>query len=145
MIGYAEASAQVANADLPVLKKKSPVKKPHKAPPEKLRGPGIGPEPSLIRRPPPDVTPRLTAGGYVFPVAGSSSFVDTFGAPRGTIVRLASRRGHLRGAWIADLAVADGMVFSVGWNRVGGWRLWLRRPRGERVLLRRISPFSPAM
>ena len=24
------------------------------------------------------------------------------------------------------LAVADGTVFSVGWNDIGGWRLWLR-------------------
>ena len=34
------------------------------------------------------------------------------------------------------LAVADGTVFSVGWNDIGGWRLWLRDRARERVLLR---------
>jgi murein DD-endopeptidase MepM/ murein hydrolase activator NlpD len=147
MIGYAEASAQAANADPPVLKKKPAVKKPRKAPAKKkVRGPGIGPElPSLIRRPPPDVTPRLTAGGYVFPVYGSSSFVDTFGAPRGTI---ASGWHHGEDIFAAlgspILAVADGTVFSVGWNRVGGWRLWLRDREGNEFYYAHLSAYSPA-
>ena len=147
MIGYAEASAQAPLVAAPVLQKKSaPVKKPRKAPAKKVRGPGIGPElPSLIRRPPPDVTPRLTAGGYVFPVFGQSSFVDTFGAPRGTIIS-----GWHHGADIFAplgaplLAIADGTVFSVGWNRVGGWRLWLRDREGNEFYYAHLSAFSPA-
>ena len=149
MIGYAEASAQAPLVEAPpVLQKKStPAKKPRKAPAKKkVRGPGIGPElPSLIRRPPPDVTPRLTAGGYVFPVYGSSSFVDTFGAPRGTI---ASGWHHGEDIFAAlgspILAVADGTVFSVGWNRVGGWRLWLRDREGNEFYYAHLSAFSPA-
>jgi hypothetical protein len=148
MIGYAEASAQAPLVDAPpVLQRKSPVKKPRKAPAKKkVRGPGIGPElPSLIRRPPPDVTPRLTAGGYVFPVFGQSSFVDTFGAPRGTI---ASGWHHGQDIFAPLgaplLAVADGTVFSVGWNRVGGWRLWLRDREGNEFYYAHLSAFSPA-
>ena len=149
MIGYAEASAQAADADPPVLKKKpTPVKKPRQPAPakKKVRGPGVGPElPSLVRRPPPEVTPQLTAGRYVFPVYGQSSFVDTFGAPRASI---ASGWHHGQdifaplGAPI--LAVADGTVFSVGWNRVGGWRLWLRDREGNEFYYAHLSAFSPA-
>jgi len=149
MIGYAEASAQAGLEDeLPVLKKKSATAKTRRKAPakKKVRGPGIGPElPSLIRRPPPDVVPRLTAGGYVFPVYGQSSFVDTFGAPRGTI---ASGWHHGQdifaplGAPI--LAVADGTVFSVGWNQVGGWRLWLRDREGNEFYYAHLSAYSPA-
>lgn len=149
MIGYAEASAQAALVEAPpVLQKKSTaVKKPRKAPAKKkVRGPGIGPElPSLIRRPPSDVMPRLTAGGYVFPVYGSSSFVDTFGAPRGTIVSGWHHGEDIFAPLGAPLlAVADGTVFSVGWNRVGGWRLWLRDREGNEFYYAHLSAFSPA-
>jgi murein DD-endopeptidase MepM/ murein hydrolase activator NlpD len=147
MIGYAEASAQAALEEAPpVLRKKSSAKQRKAPAKKKVRGPGIGPElPSLIRRPPPDVTPRLTAGRYVFPVYGQSSFVDTFGAPRGTI---ASGWHHGQdifaplGAPI--LAIADGTVFSVGWNRVGGWRLWLRDHEGNEFYYAHLSAYSPA-
>ena len=74
--------------------RKSP---PKRAPPEPVVP---GPKPSQVKaggtksssrapepapgfppvRQPPDVTPKLTAGGYVFPVYGPSSFTDTFGS-----------------------------------------------------------------
>jgi murein DD-endopeptidase MepM/ murein hydrolase activator NlpD len=149
IIGYAEASAQVPLVEEPRAIRKREQPRKQITPPRKkkeVRGPGVGPEvPSLVRRPPPDVTPRLTAGGYVFPVYGPSSFVDTFGAPRATI---ASGWHHGEdifaplGAPI--LAVADGTVFSVGWNRVGGWRLWLRDREGNEFYYAHLSAFSPA-
>jgi murein DD-endopeptidase MepM/ murein hydrolase activator NlpD len=148
IIGYAEASAQVSLEDrAPVLRKreKTAPKRPAKPKPA-VRGPGIGPEtPSLVRRTPPPVTPRLTAGRYVFPVYGNSSFGDTFGAPRASI---ASGWHHGEdifaplGAPI--LAVADGTVFSVGWNNVGGWRLWLRDRGGNEFYYAHLSAYSPA-
>jgi murein DD-endopeptidase MepM/ murein hydrolase activator NlpD len=152
MVGYAEASAEAAEAVAPVLRPKTKPKRRAAKPPKKpkpkpaVRGPGIGPEvPPLTRRPPPDVTPGLSPGGYVFPVYGPSSFGDTFGAPRYTV---ASGWHHGEdifaqlGAPI--LAVADGTVFSVGWNRVGGYRLWLRDRGGNEFYYAHLSAYSPA-
>jgi murein DD-endopeptidase MepM/ murein hydrolase activator NlpD len=149
MVGYAEASAQtdvVVKTErkhklIPVQPKR---KKPVQAMKQK-RGPGVGPEvPSLILRPPDDVTPRLTAGGYVFPVYGPSSFTDTYGAPRGDV---ASGWHHGEDIFAPLgtplLAVADGTVFSVGWNHLGGWRLWLRDHEGNEFYYAHLSAFSP--
>ena len=41
------------------------------------------------------------------------------------------------------LAVADGTVFSVGWNDVGGYRLWLRDRAGNQFYYAHLSAFSP--
>jgi murein DD-endopeptidase MepM/ murein hydrolase activator NlpD len=150
MVGYAESAAQAAVAKAPPLQRKAPPpkrsQKPAKPKKKQAHGPGVGPEtPSLVRKPPPDVTPPLSPGGYVFPVYGPSSFGDTFGAPRATI---ASGWHHGEdifaplGAPI--LAVADGTVFSVGWNKVGGWRLWLRDHGGNEFYYAHLSAYSPA-
>ena len=65
------------------------------------------------------VQPKLTAGRYVFPVYGPTSYVDTFGAGRADVsyhhgVDIFGQLGQ------PLIAVADGTVFSVGWNRIGG-------------------------
>jgi murein DD-endopeptidase MepM/ murein hydrolase activator NlpD len=95
-------------------------------------------------RQPPAVTPKLTAGGYVFPVYGPSSFTDTFGALRGDI----SSGWHHGDDIFAPLgapllAVASGTVFSVGWNKIGGNRLWLRDGQGNLFYYAHLSAFSP--
>ena len=41
------------------------------------------------------------------------------------------------------LAVADGTVFSVGWNDIGGYRLWLRDRQGNQFYYAHLSAFSP--
>ena len=41
------------------------------------------------------------------------------------------------------LACADGTVFSVGWNDVGGNRLWLRDSQGNEFYYAHLSAFSP--
>jgi murein DD-endopeptidase MepM/ murein hydrolase activator NlpD len=97
-----------------------------------------------IRSVPPDVIPRLTATGYVFPVYGQASFSNTFGAPRGAYV----------GGWhhgedifaplgAPVLAVANGIVYSVGWNKVGGLRFWLQDSSGNEFYYAHLSAFSP--
>ncbi len=91
----------------------------------------------------PDVTPKLTAGGYVFPVYGPSAYGDTFGAPRGDV----SGGWHHGDDIFAPLgapvlAVADGTVFSVGWNDVGGYRLWLRDRGGNEFYYAHLSAYT---
>jgi murein DD-endopeptidase MepM/ murein hydrolase activator NlpD len=143
MVGYAEAAAKVDIAKpepkRPAPKRKQPVKKP-------VQAPGLGAEtPSFNVQPPPDVTPRLTAGGYVFPVYGPCSFGDTFGAPRPWITS-GWHHGEDIFAQLGTplLAVADGTVFSVGWNDLGGYRLWLRDRDGNEFYYAHLSAFSPS-
>ena len=100
--------------------------------------------PAPVRQPP-DVTPKLTAGGYVFPVYGPSSFIDTFGTmARRHLERLASRRRHVcstRRAVARD-CVRD-HVFS---GLEQGRRQSLLAPRrsGKSLLLRAsLFAFSP--
>ena len=86
----------------------------------------------------------LTAGGYVFPVYGPSSFSDTFGAARGDL----SSGWHHGDDIFAPLgapvlAVASGTVFSVGWNVIGGNRLWLRDGQGNLFYYAQLSAFTP--
>jgi murein DD-endopeptidase MepM/ murein hydrolase activator NlpD len=92
---------------------------------------------------PPIVTPPLGSGDRAFPVYGTSGFGDTFGAARGDVP----------GGWhhgddiFAELgtpvlACADGVVFSVGWNRVGGWRLWLVDAEGNEFYYAHLSGYS---
>jgi murein DD-endopeptidase MepM/ murein hydrolase activator NlpD len=97
---------------------------------------------SVFRLPPTDVSAPLSPAGYVFPVYGPSSFIDTFGAARAGV-------GWHHGQDIFAplgaplLAVADGTVFSVGWNDLGGYRLWLRDRQGNQFYYAHLSAFSP--
>ena len=149
MVGYAEAAAKAVIAEKPApnhnRRAKAPPRAVKKHAQKKPKAPPVAPEkPSLTIRPPPDVTPRLTAGGYVFPVYGPSSFGDSFGAPRGD---LASGWHHGVDVFgqIGEplLAVADGTVFSVGWNDIGGYRLWLRDKAGNEFYYAHLSAYSP--
>ena len=40
------------------------------------------------------------------------------------------------------VAVADGTVFAVGWNRVGGWRLWLRDRSGNAFYYAHLAGYT---
>jgi murein DD-endopeptidase MepM/ murein hydrolase activator NlpD len=126
--------------------------------PSRLKGPNgltgptsadlVPPEPNQgknalpgIVLPPPSVTPKLTAGGYVFPVYGPSGYSDTFGAPRADVTY---HHGDDIFAPLGApiLAVADGTVFSVGWEKIGGNRLWLRDGQGNEFYYAHLSAFS---
>jgi murein DD-endopeptidase MepM/ murein hydrolase activator NlpD len=149
MIGYAEAGAKHTPAPTVAPKPKPQPQtgstKRKKKQPKQPQRTGVGPEkPNLTIRPPPDVTPRLTAGGYVFPVYGPSSFGDTFGAPRGDIVSGWHHGEDIFGQLGEPLlAVADGTIFSVGWNDIGGYRLWLRDKAGNEFYYAHLSAYSP--
>jgi murein DD-endopeptidase MepM/ murein hydrolase activator NlpD len=150
MIGYAEAGAKAAAAEkvIPKPKPNRQMRTTNRKKPtsnKQAQRPRAAPEkPSLTIRPPPDVTPRLTAGGYVFPVYGPSSFGDTFGAPRGDIVSGWHHGEDIFGQLGTPLlAVADGTIFSVGWNDIGGYRLWLRDKAGNEFYYAHLSAYSP--
>ncbi|HYY75703.1 MAG TPA: M23 family metallopeptidase [Gaiellaceae bacterium] len=124
--------------------KQEPQPKPPPPPREPLPPPpGASPEPPpIVREPPADVDPQLTAGGYVFPVYGPASFSDDFSAAR------AFTGWHHGNDIFAPLgapvlAVADGTLFLVGWNDVGGNRLWLRDRAGNEFYYAHLSAYSP--
>jgi murein DD-endopeptidase MepM/ murein hydrolase activator NlpD len=97
-----------------------------------------------VRTGPPNVHVALSGQGYVFPVFGTVSFGDTFGAPRPDVP----------GGWhhgedifapkgTPVLAVANGTVYSIGWNDLGGYRLWLRDRQGNQFYYAHLSAYSP--
>ena len=151
-VGYAEASVQAPPkaSPKPAPKPKQGIQaasktKARKAPEPAKPIPGIPPE-QLPRKLPPDIHPKLapTPNGYVFPVYGPSSYTDTFRA----------FRSDVPGGWhhgddifaplgAPVLAVARGTVFSVGWNDIGGNRLWLRDQYGNQFYYAHLSAYTP--
>src|SRR5262249_52445567 len=83
----------------------------------------------------------LPPGRYVFPVDGPASYSDTFGAAR-------SDTGWHHGDDIFAplgtplVAVADGILLKVGWNAVGGNRLWIRDQWGNYFYYAHLSGFA---
>jgi murein DD-endopeptidase MepM/ murein hydrolase activator NlpD len=138
----ATASPPVAPPATPAVTVPSRPVVPASAPREPGGSPILGAPPELVR-PAPAVSAQLTSGGYVFPVFGPSSFGDTFGAPRADV---ASGWHHGEDIFAPLgtplLAVADGTVFSVGWNDIGGWRLWLRDAAGNEFYYAHLSAYS---
>jgi murein DD-endopeptidase MepM/ murein hydrolase activator NlpD len=110
-------------------------------PPEPKGGVDGAPGPPVFKRPPPGIDAELTPGRYVFPIFGPVGFGDTFGAVRAST-------GWHHGEDIFGqlgqpiLAVTDGTIFSVGWNDVGGYRLWLRDRSGNQFYYAHLSAYS---
>ena len=152
LVGYADAFAEAAVAPPPTKRRPvKPVKKPvppdDRVRPKKEKsddGDADGVQPGKV----PPLLPvpqgldvRLTSGRYVFPVYGAAGFSDTFGAGR-------ADTGWHHGEDIFAplgapiLAVTDGTVFSVGWNDIGGLRVWLRDRYGNEFYYAHLSAFS---
>ena len=142
-VGYAEVNVQA-----PAPKRQNPV-----APgePKKSKGP-VAPETSrhghgsgpVLPGSPLTAQPLLGAPGYVFPVYGPVSFTDTYGAFRGDVPGNWHHGDDIFAPLGAPiLACADGIVFSIGWNTVGGNRLWLRDSAGNEFYYAHLSAFSP--
>jgi hypothetical protein len=156
LIGYAEAAAEAPPA----------AEEPPPAPPDGgepgsspdgdgpdasplPQEPTLGPPgatrsgpPAIVLNPPPGVQPQITGQGYVFPVYGPASFTNDFAASR------ANTGWHHGNDIFAPLgapvlAVADGTLFLVGWNGVGGHRLWLRDGQGNEYYYAHLSAYSP--
>jgi murein DD-endopeptidase MepM/ murein hydrolase activator NlpD len=134
-VGYAEAAATAPKSS------SSPVPPPLPPPPS-MPPPPSHPAPPPVNPAPSGVKPQLTAKGYVFPVYGPSSFSDDFGAPR------ADTAWHHGNDIFAPpgapvLAVADGTLFLVGWNAIGGNRFWVRDLQGNEFYYAHLSAYSP--
>jgi hypothetical protein len=79
----------------------------------------------------------------VFPVYGASSFGDTFGTPRSDVPGGWHHGDDIFAPLGAPLlACASGTIFSVGWNKIGGNRLWLRDRQGNEFYYAHLSAFS---
>ncbi|HEY4621429.1 MAG TPA: M23 family metallopeptidase [Gaiellaceae bacterium] len=92
----------------------------------------------------PDVSARLSSGGFVFPVYGTASFGDSFGGPRPNVPG-GWHHGEdiFAAAGTPLLAVADGTLHTIGFNRIGGYRLWLRDTQGNEFYYAHLSAYSP--
>jgi murein DD-endopeptidase MepM/ murein hydrolase activator NlpD len=141
-LGYAEAG--VGNPGAPPVARSKPAQKAQAV----SAGPLPGDRPQLLPRVtgplvgvPQFVTPELTAGPYVFPVYGPTSFADVYAAYSSDA---SFNHGDDLGGALGQpvVAVADGTVFSIGWNRVGGNKLWLRDHQGNLFYYSRLAAFS---
>jgi murein DD-endopeptidase MepM/ murein hydrolase activator NlpD len=87
------------------------------------------------------VQPKLTAGRYVFPVYGPTSYIDTFGAHRADVTY--HHGDDIFGTLGQPLvACTDGIVFSVGFNKIGGNRLWIVDKAGNQFYYAHLSAFA---
>jgi murein DD-endopeptidase MepM/ murein hydrolase activator NlpD len=139
LVGYAEAAASAPKAQPP---KANPVPPPAPEPTVPPPGAQPPPQPPIVKDPPPGVVPQITTEGFVFPVYGPASFSDDFGAGRATT---GWHHGNDIFAPLGAplLAVTDGTLFLVGWNGIGGNRLWLRDDEGNEYYYAHLSAFSP--
>ena len=153
-IGYAEASAQTAP---PQAKPKPKPKQPSlPAVPHRIHDEQAGTHPkppvdklTLLRRLAHSgklkVTPPLAAGPYVFPVFGKVSYGDTFGGLRSDVSGHFHHGDDIFGEIGQPLlAVADGTLFQVGFEKVGGYRLWLRDHAGNEFYYAHLSAYAAA-
>ncbi len=149
LIGYADALASAPAPASHPAPAPSPRPAPRPAPPtiapktRRSNPPNdVGLFPALTL--PPPLQKTITSQGYVFPVYGPSSYGDTFGAPRGDV----SGGWHHGDDIFAPLgapvlAVADGVVFSVGPEKIGGNRLWLQDKAGNQFYFAHLSAYTP--
>jgi hypothetical protein len=93
--------------------------------------------------PPLKVTPPLHGGPYAFPVTGNPVWGDSYGAARSDVPG-GWHHGDDIFAMLGTpvVAVADGTLNRVGWERLGGWRLWVRDQAGDEFYYAHLSGYS---
>jgi murein DD-endopeptidase MepM/ murein hydrolase activator NlpD len=91
------------------------------------------------------VTPPLgfRPSHYAFPVDGGASYIDTYGANRSDVYDGWHHGDDLFAPLgTAVVAVANGKLSLVGWNRLGGWRLWLTDGDGNSFYYAHLAGYS---
>jgi murein DD-endopeptidase MepM/ murein hydrolase activator NlpD len=103
-------------------------------PPPPVPPPGLFPFP-------PELSPALDGGPYVFPIFGKVGYGNTYGEIRSDV---SYHHGNDIFGELGQpiLALADGTIFSLGWNKIGGNRLWLRDRQGNAFYYAHLSAFS---
>ena len=150
LVGYAEAAVRssgvirprtVAELDRPAGDEPTePDSPPKRLDPPERRPPTARAE--RVERESPVVIAQFTGAALVFPVYGPASFTDEFGAAR---VSTGWHHGNDVFAPLGApvLAVTAGELFLVGWNAVGGHRLWLRDDGGNEYYFAHLSAYTP--
>jgi hypothetical protein len=90
-------------------------------------------------------TPKLgiPSSAYVFPVDGGASYGDTYGAGRNDIYDGWHHGDDLFAPLGTPLvAVATGKLTLVGWNELGGWRVWLTDAEGNSFYYAHMAGYS---
>jgi Peptidase family M23 len=90
------------------------------------------------------VTPPLGGGRFVFPIVGGAQWGDSYGVPRPDV----PTGWHHGDDLFAPLgtpvvAVADGTLSSIGWEKLGGWRLWLTDAAGDAFYYAHLAGYTP--
>jgi Peptidase family M23 len=91
------------------------------------------------------VTPPLEVHQLVFPVLGPAVYGDTYGGFRSDV----AGNWHHGDDIFAPLgtpvvAVASGTINRVGWEKLGGWRLWVRDSVGDEFYYAHLSGYAPS-
>ena len=145
VVGFASATASAAPVEDPGAVAVAP---PASAPPSptiepatKPAGPSAVPPPIALK-PPPEIGWWLASAPYVFPVFGPASVGYDFAVPKPDV---GWHHGNdiFAPAGAPVLAVADGELFAVGWNELGGQRIWLRDEKGYEFYYAHLSAYSP--
>src|SRR5262249_21849991 len=107
--------------------------------------PHAGKKPARATHEPLTVTPPLGQRRFVFPVAGTADYGDSYGGFRGDV----PGNWHHGDDIFASLgtpvvAVADGTINRVGWEKLGGWRLWVRDGAGDEFYYAHLSGYTPS-
>jgi murein DD-endopeptidase MepM/ murein hydrolase activator NlpD len=87
--------------------------------------------------------PAPQGATHLFPIVGGATFSNDWGGPR------PGGRTHQGIDLFAKtgspvIAISDGVIYRVGWNRIGGWRFWLRDRWGNEFYHAHLSAFAPA-
>jgi murein DD-endopeptidase MepM/ murein hydrolase activator NlpD len=87
-------------------------------------------------------------GGRVFPVDGPFEFDDSWGAFRADVAVDTGSHGHdatdiMAAAGTPVVAIESGTLDRVGWNELGGWRLWIKGVSGTSYYYAHLSAYGP--